>query len=197
MEENNYLSEKIIIIEDDEVAAEALKELLNDEGYKSVFTCHSGEKGIQFIEECFEYKDFPGVILLDFQLPDLSGNIVLEKIGKLRTEEHHFFHTIMVSGRGTVDTAFLCSQLGAMKFIQKASDRFIDEILEFIPVALKEREMINQLIFSPLTPHEKLNILADPEMILSEVGSLYSMKMLLNEVRNQQDQESLDDISSW
>lgn len=67
---------KIQIIDDEVDFAEALAERLELRGH-SVALSHNGTAGISRIAE-----DLPDVVLLDINLPDISGIEVLEKISQ-------------------------------------------------------------------------------------------------------------------
>ena len=57
-----FKGEDIIIIEDDEVTAEALEELLKEEGYGPVMVCNRGKDGLDYIESGLATNNYPGLL---------------------------------------------------------------------------------------------------------------------------------------
>ena len=71
---------KILIVEDDRVAGESLKENLVERGYTVVDVCPTGEEAIRTIPEVQ-----PDVVLLDMRMPGLSGIDVLRELSAADT----------------------------------------------------------------------------------------------------------------
>lgn len=82
--------QKVLLIEDDNGARDALGYLLSEEGF-SVRTAASGEAGLECARE-FE----PDVIVCDYYLPDIDG---LQVLRCLRADRGGAF-IIMVTGGG-------------------------------------------------------------------------------------------------
>ena len=67
-------AQRILVIEDEAGAREALKSLLDEEGY-TVCTAESGLRGLERV------RDFrPDTVVCDFYLPDIDGLQVLRTI---------------------------------------------------------------------------------------------------------------------
>jgi len=70
----------ILIIEDDIDLTTYLREFLTDQRY-TVHLAHSGSKALKTLE-----KVIPDIVLLDLNLPDISGESLLERIKKYYSE---------------------------------------------------------------------------------------------------------------
>ena len=105
-----------------------LKELFITEGYK-VDTAETGDDAVrQAIDK------FYALVLLDLNLPDMSGIQVLKKIHK----ESPRTIIIMITGYPTLDNAAESINLGASAYIMKPVRP--DELLKFIELKIKELE---------------------------------------------------------
>ena len=102
---------RILIIDDDVQIAAGLAALLQDEW--DVRVADNGRNGI------VAFGDFcPDVVLLDVQLPDITGMDVLHQF-KMYSETTP---VIMMSGFGTLQAAVDAMKLGAETFLQKPFD---------------------------------------------------------------------------
>jgi len=70
-------AERILVIEDEAGAREALKSLLDEEGY-TVATAESGLRGLERLSEFH-----PDTVVCDFYLPDIDGLQVLRAVRAL------------------------------------------------------------------------------------------------------------------
>lgn len=67
-------NKKILIIDDDYIAVEALQMILLEEGYE-VISANVGEIGLNMVN-----KEKPDVVILDIKMPGMDGCKVCEKI---------------------------------------------------------------------------------------------------------------------
>ena len=102
-------ADRILVIDDDLAILNLLENLLAGEGYQ-VVTAACGREGLVALE-----KDQPDLILLDVQMPGMSGFEVLTKIRELRCEAP----VIMVTAYGSEDVAAEALRLGADDYIAK------------------------------------------------------------------------------
>ncbi|MAG12304.1 response regulator [bacterium] len=102
---------KIIIIEDEIILADALKEKLTDTGYETE-VAYDGESGLEKIEQ-----GKPDLLILDILLPGINGYQVLERLQK----EEVSFPILIVSNSGQVVDIEKAKKLGAADFIVKAT----------------------------------------------------------------------------
>ncbi|HXY10411.1 MAG TPA: sigma-54 dependent transcriptional regulator [Terriglobales bacterium] len=131
----------ILIVDDEASIRHSLKDVLEEEGYKTV----GAENG----EACLETlrKGSFDVVLLDVWLPGMDGLETLEKIRDMEAASE----VIMISGHGTIETAVRATKLGAYDFLEKPLS--IEKTLIVIKNAIEakrlreeNRELKRQLI---------------------------------------------------
>jgi response regulator of citrate/malate metabolism len=77
--EANHTKRDIIIIEDSLTVATLLRDFLNKLGYQNIHTCENGASGIRIFEDFVQAGKMP-LVFLDYGLPDMKGDEVMEKI---------------------------------------------------------------------------------------------------------------------
>ena len=119
---------KILIVDDDVEIVELLLDVLERDGRFEVKTASSGyEAGL--VTEKFR----PELILLDYMLPDVNGNIVCQTIKK--NPEFENIKIIIVSGVVKQDEIAQLLKSGAEDFIRKPFD--INELTRKITAVLQ------------------------------------------------------------
>lgn len=101
-------SEKILIIEDDEAIRSELQKLLTNSGYEAQIT-----DTFSNVKEQIE-KIKPDLILLDINLPELNGEVILKEIRK-----ESDIPVVMVTSRTSEVDEVLSMSYGADDFITK------------------------------------------------------------------------------
>ena len=103
---------KVLVVDDDQAIVEMFSELLERDGRFEVRTAQSGyDAGI--ITQQFR----PDVMLLDFKLPDINGNIVCRTVRAQSEFEH--MKIIIISGVADPDEVADLMSAGADDFIRK------------------------------------------------------------------------------
>lgn len=113
----------VLIIEDDELVMNMLKQTFERAGY-DVGTASNGRIGLQ-LYQCKPYD----VVITDLIMPDMEG---IETISKLR-KGNPDVQVIAISGGGRIspeDYLYLAKKLGAVKTFSKPVDR--NELLEAV-----------------------------------------------------------------
>lgn len=121
---------RILVVDDDEAIVEMFTELLERDGRFEVKTAMTGyDAGV--LTEQFR----PDVILLDFKLPDVNGNVVCRTIRANPNYEH--MRIIVISGVADPDEISELKAAGADEFIKKPFDinAVIDRVAELVKVA--------------------------------------------------------------
>jgi len=119
---------KILIVDDDAEIVELLVDVLTRDGRFEIKTAASGyEAGIQ------TQQFRPDLILLDYMLPDVNGNVVCQTIKKNPEFEH--IKIIIVSGVVKRDEIKQLLKSGAEDFIKKPFN--IAELTEKVTAVLK------------------------------------------------------------
>lgn len=101
--------QKILVVDDESIIRDNLERILTEESY-TVVTVPTGEKALSVLEE----NDLD-VMLLDLNLPDISGLEVLQKAKELDPE----LMVIIITGYASVESAVKALKLGAYDYIKK------------------------------------------------------------------------------
>jgi DNA-binding NtrC family response regulator len=124
---------RVLIIEDERAALQALSLLLSDESY-DVLQADSGQRGLMIARE-----NAPDLILLDIRLPDING---LQLLGQIR-QEGVDAAVIIMTADATSSNAIQAIQLGAFDYIAKPIND--EHLLVLIRRALEYRNLDRQL----------------------------------------------------
>ena len=125
----NGRQKPVLIVEDETILRESLRDWLTEDGYQ-VETAKDGEEGLKAIAE----NNF-GVVLLDLKLPKKDGIEVLREAKALKPD----LKTIIITAYPSVQTAVQAMKEGAVDYLPK-------------PINL---ENLQKLIDGTLVPDEK------------------------------------------
>ena len=123
------MREFILIVDDEPDILSTLKDVLEDEGYRTIGVT-TGEEALSFIE-----RELPDIVILDVWLEGIDG---IEVLGQIK-EKHPDIPVLIISGHGTIETAIKAVKLGAYDFIEKPID--LDRLLLRIEKALEESKL--------------------------------------------------------
>jgi len=119
---------KILIVDDDAEIIELIAEVLTRDGRFEIKTASSGyEAGIS------TQQFRPDLILLDYMLPDVNGNVVCQTIRK--NPEFENIRIIIVSGVVKQDEIGQLLKSGAEGFVKKPFN--VDELTDKVTTALQ------------------------------------------------------------
>src|SRR5690242_4847467 len=118
----------ILIIDDDRDMCLLLKRFLTRHGYE-VLEAYNGKKALEILE-----STEPSLVMCDFRLEDMEGNILLGKI----KERYPHLPVIIITGYSDIKIAVEVMKMGAYDYITKPL--FPDEILVTIKKALEDAE---------------------------------------------------------
>ena len=102
----------VLVVDDDPAVRDVLQEALMQEEY-SVSTAEDGAAAIQAVKDSVIH-----IVITDFQLPDIDGLEIIERLAKLDAK----IIPIMMTGFGTIETAVRAMKSGAFDFITKPFD---------------------------------------------------------------------------
>jgi NADPH-dependent glutamate synthase beta subunit-like oxidoreductase/ActR/RegA family two-component response regulator len=124
----------ILIVEDEAIMRESLRDWLTDAGYQ-VETAADGEEGLKMIGE----QDFD-LVLLDMRLPGKSGIQVLREAKAQKPQ----LKGIIITAYPSVETAVEAMKTGAIEYLPKPFelddlDKLIQGTLGEVPVEVKPR----------------------------------------------------------
>jgi DNA-binding NtrC family response regulator len=100
---------KILLVDDEVVFTTNMSKLLTNRGYR-VTSVNSGDAAIQALE-----KENYDVVVLDLKMPGMDGIATLKEIKKLGL----FTETLILTGHGSMDTAFKAIEMGAYDYVTK------------------------------------------------------------------------------
>jgi CheY-like chemotaxis protein len=100
----------VLIVEDDEDIRAALREMLEEEGYR-VATAIDGEEGLAQVK-----SSRPGLVLLDLLMPGMNG---LEFLAALRADQTFASLPVVVVSAGGRGSAGMAVEAGATRFLPK------------------------------------------------------------------------------
>ncbi|MEJ2698421.1 MAG: response regulator, partial [Desulfuromonadales bacterium] len=121
--------QKILVVDDEHLIRWSLEQNLKKQGY-DVFAAGTGEEALKVVRE-----ESPDLMLLDIQLPGISGLEVLEKVKEGEEE----IIVIMVTALGVLETAVKAMRMGAYDYINKPFN--LDELAIVIRKALETSEL--------------------------------------------------------
>lgn len=119
---------KVLIVDDEPVVIASARKILSTEGFE-VRTADSAEGAFESLR-----ADTPDVVLVDLQLPTLSGLELLEIVKK----EYPALAVIMMTGYTTEENAHKALEKGAIDFIPKPFS--FEELLHVLARALEKLE---------------------------------------------------------
>jgi len=130
------LEKKILLVEDENVFAKAVKKHLQRAGYKIDIA-----ENLAAARE--EYKNnAPDLVLLDMRLPDGSGLDLLSEIKSSNTNTA----VLVMSAYGELEDAVSAMKLGASDYLKKPID--LDELLINVEKVFDKNELTQKLTYS-------------------------------------------------
>jgi DNA-binding NtrC family response regulator len=118
---------RVLVVEDEPRVAAVLRDALTDLGY-AVTVAVNGAEALGFVP-----VDRPDVVLLDLAMPDMSGEIVLER---LRQADPHL-PVIVVTGNIDVEVARSTLAHGAFDYVVKPFD--VERLAHIVAAAVVYR----------------------------------------------------------
>jgi len=137
-----------VLIVDDEARIRSVYRVLLDAEGRQIEECATGHEAIARLA-----RHDIDVVVLDLNLPDLSGLDVLEWI----TDSHLSTSVIVFSSESAIESAILAMRRGAVEFIRKSAEP--EELVRTVAYTLRRRhlERENALITAQLEQSERLH----------------------------------------
>lgn len=120
---------RLLIVEDDAVFAESQRRLLTTDGHEVTIRATGADSLAELADSEFD------VILVDINLPDMSGHDVVRAIKAMELDAA----VIIVSGESEIDAAILALRLGALDFVRKPIEP--EMLLHAVRRAMTQRRM--------------------------------------------------------
>src|SRR5205807_1853199 len=130
MSKSKYQDMRILVVDDEPMMSDSLRQHLVEEGY-AVDTAASGAEAIDLFDGGAHH-----LVICDLQLPDMDGLTLLRhmKDAKPATE------VIVVTGYGSVQAAVEATKAGAFYFVEKPFD--FEELSPLVEKALERRALV-------------------------------------------------------
>jgi two-component system NtrC family response regulator len=123
---------RVVVIDDEVNAAQALETLLREDGYE-VWNAQDARSGLQLVE-----KEDPDVILTDLRMPGMDGLELLARIKEARPETM----VILMTAYGTVKTAVQAMKLGAEDYLSKPID--VEELEVVLQRTVEKKRLLEE-----------------------------------------------------
>ena len=139
----------ILVVEDEAIMRESLRDWLTDDGYQ-VETAKEGEEALEAIAE----QDF-GVVILDLRLPGKDGIEVLREAKERRPQ----LKGIIITAYPSIETAVEATRIGAIDYLTKpvsldALEELIQKTLGPVQVKIKPKAVPEETIAQPPVAEE-------------------------------------------
>lgn len=116
---------EIFIVEDEAIILESYRAVLTDSGYRVVGCAYSGKQALDRIP-----RSGADLLLMDINLPDMSGLDVLEKL-----REEHNVPCVFITGYYDDDLVKRANSLGAFGYVMKPIRE--EQLLAAVRIALE------------------------------------------------------------
>src|SRR6476659_9692280 len=154
------MSQKILVVDDDSGIRDALRMILEYEGYE-VLSAPDGKTGLSDLD-----ATRIDAVLLDIKMPGMDGFEILDRI----VAREDAPPVLMISGHGDIATAIEATRRGAVDFLEKPPQR--ERILVSIQNALSRNQLRAE--------NERLRTALEEESVL--VGRSAPMQRLRQEI---------------
>lgn len=138
------MTDMILIIEDDETVAEALRLVLESEGF-SVRWEANAERGLAALAD-----SRPKAVLLDLRLPDRPGQEILKHVCETQPD----LPVVVLTGQHDIEMVVECMRLGAADYLPKPLNR--QQLLDaLVSCELRAKELLSPDSIEPFDAEEK------------------------------------------
>jgi len=154
---------RLLVIDDEKAIREALKDILNEEGYE-VMLSEDGEEGLEVIE-----NQKIDLVLCDIKMPKMDGMELLTKCH----EEGIDIPFVMISAHGSIDTAVEATKKGAFDFIQKPPD--LNRIIITVKNALEHGKLNHEAKVLKKKVSKEFQMIGDSDGILEVKDMIFKV----------------------
>lgn len=143
-----YLSSKILIVDDMKFNILSLESVLKGEGYTNIYKAMTGKEALRIIDDVK-----PDLVLLDVFLPDIDGTKICEKIRSKPVNQN--IRIIMQSSHTHPEQKKIAFDLGANDFVNKPFEP--TELLARVKIQIDQQVLYNELLESSQRLNEELD----------------------------------------
>jgi putative nucleotidyltransferase with HDIG domain len=197
----NYEHYSILVVDDEKVILEILRDFLTLEGFK-VTSAIAGEDAMELM-----HKDYFDLLITDLKMPGITGLDLLKHV----TEKFPHTVTIVMTGFGTLETAIDAMKSGAYDYILKPFK--VDEVVHIVKRGLEKKRLeeeniqlketislynASEAINSSLSLDDILHLLLETacNLVRCDLGALYLKNWKSNtfELKRHRKTEMMPDI---
>jgi len=153
-------NENILVVDDDPDIREVLKDRLESLGYR-VLMAASGKEGLELLE-----KQNPQIVLLDIEMPAMSGLEVLKEIRKRELD----ITVVMITAYGTIERAVEAMKEGAYDFIPKPFEP--DHVALIVQKAVEREKLKRGVEILSVQVGERYHLIAGKSARMNEAIDL-------------------------
>ena len=118
---------KLLMVDDEAEFLDSIAERLETRGFE-VAKAAAGDQALEIAgSQTFD------LAVVDLRMPGMDGTALLEILKR----RHRYIEVVMLTGYGSVESAFECSKLGAFGYLEKPFD--LDALLGVLADAFRER----------------------------------------------------------
>lgn len=125
---------KLLVVDDEHLIRWSLEQNLKKHGYE-VVTAGNGEDALRLVRE-----EQPDLVLLDIQLPGISG---IDVLGKIKDHDENIV-VIMVTANSGLENAINAMRLGAYDYVSKPFN--LDELSIIVKKALENSDLKQEVV---------------------------------------------------
>jgi DNA-binding response OmpR family regulator len=155
---------KILIVDDDRVVADVLRDLLSENGERAVDVCYDGLSAIETIQ-----KNLYDLLIVDLVMPRVGGLDLLKYSKKVNPD----IVVVIITGYASLETAIMAIKEGAYDYIRKPCN--LEEIRIVVKNAI-DRIRLNrenkELVKKLQDAYHELMVLKEKKLEDAEAGSI-------------------------
>jgi diguanylate cyclase (GGDEF)-like protein len=180
-----------VVVDDEPNIAKIEAMIMQQVGY-TVYVAHSGEQTLELVD-----KHRPDLVMLDFMMPTMNGLAVLQRI----RETHPNTYVIIVTGKGSEETAIEVMKAGASDYIIKPLPKLpvvrqiVDRTLRLRDAELKSQvyvaqlrhlnEMLEQRVREKTEELERQNLILQRMVVRDDLTGLFNQKALYSRLEQE------------
>lgn len=134
MASQNLRHQPVLLVDDESQLLKSASLLLRSDGFRKVFTLDNSLEVMPLL-----MKQPVGAVVLDLNMPGLSGQELLEQINT----DHPDIPVIIMTASNEIDTAVRCMQVGAYDFLTKPVDK--ERLISSLHRALEIHSLHNEV----------------------------------------------------
>jgi len=155
---------KILIVDDDKVVADILRDLLSENGERAVDVCYDGLSAIETIQ-----KNLYDLLIVDLVMPRVGGLDLLKYAKKVNPDTI----VVIITGYASLETAIMAIKEGAYDYIRKPCNLeeiriVVNNAIERIALHRENKDLVKKL----QDAYHELMVLKEKKLEDAEAGNI-------------------------